>query len=154
MNGTSKTQALRLLLKEESFIYVPGAYDALGSRLIQDTGFKVVYNGGFATGSSRCISEPLLTMDEQIGVAAEVANAVTIPALADGGAGFGEPLHTMRTVREFIRAGIAGIHIEDQLYPKREHYHKYVARTISRNEFRDKIRFACRARDEKDKILS
>jgi 2-methylisocitrate lyase-like PEP mutase family enzyme len=76
---------------------------------------------------------------------------VKIPTIADGGAGFGEPLHTMRTVREFIRAGVAGIHIEDQLYPKRAHYHKYVAHAVPRNEFIDKIKFACRARDETDK---
>ena len=151
MDTMTKTQALRRLLQEDGFIYMPVAYDALGSRLVQDTGFKAVYNGGFVTGGTRCASEPLLTMDEQVRVAGDVANAVAIPAVADGGAGFGEPLHTMRTVREFIRAGVAGIHIEDQLYPKRAHYHKYVAHAVPREEFRDKIRFACRARDERDK---
>jgi 2-methylisocitrate lyase-like PEP mutase family enzyme len=147
----TKTQALRRLLQEDGFIYMPVAYHALGSRLIQDAGFKAVYNGGFATGGTRCTSEPLLTMDEQVRVAGDVANAVAIPAVADGGAGFGEPLHTMRTVREFIRAGVAGIHIEDQLYPKRAHYHKYVAHAVPRGEFVDKIKFACRARDDSDK---
>lgn len=145
------TQSLRQLLKEEKFIYMPSAYDALGGRLVEQTGFKAVYVGGFVTGGSRCTSEPLLTMDEQIRTAGDVANAVKIPTIADGGAGFGEPLHTMRTVREFIRAGVAGIHIEDQLYPKRAHYHKYVAHAIPRDEFIDKIKFACRARDETDK---
>ena len=57
----------------------------------------------------------------------------------------------MRSVREFIRAGVAGIHIEDQLYPKRAHYHKYVAHSIPCEEFINKIKFACRARDEADK---
>ena len=147
----TKSQALRTLLKDNKFIYMPVAYDALGGRLVQDTGFKAVYTGGFVTGGSRCTSEPLLTMDEQVQVAGDVANAISIPALADGGAGFGEPLHTMRTVREFIRAGVSGIHIEDQLYPKRAHYHKYVAHSVTRKEFLDKIRFACKARDETDK---
>ena len=145
------TQALRRLLNEKGFIYMPVAYDALGGRLVQHTGFTAVYNGGFVTGGTRCTSEPLLTMDEQVRVAGDVANAVAIPVVADGGAGFGEPLHTMRTVREFIRAGVAGIHIEDQLYPKRAHYHKYVAHAVPREEFADKIKFACRARDESDK---
>jgi len=145
------TQSFRKLLKDEKFIYMPSAYDALGGRLVEQTGFKAVYVGGFVTGGSRCISEPLLTMDEQTSTAGDVANAVKIPTIADGGAGFGEPLHTMRTVREFIRAGVAGIHIEDQLYPKRAHYHKYVAHAVPRNEFIDKIKFACRARDETDK---
>src|SRR5918996_3499112 len=145
-----KTTALRRLLKKKEFVYMPVAYDALGGRLLQSLGFDCVYTGGFVTGASRCTSEPLLTMDEQLRVAGDVAAAIDIPLVVDGGAGFGEPLHTMRTVREFIRAGIAGTHIEDQLYPKRAHYHKYVAHTIPRKEFADKIRFACRQREKSD----
>jgi len=79
-----------------------------------------------------------------------LAAAIDIPLVVDGGAGFGEPLHAMRTVRECIRAGIAGTHIEDQLYPKRAHYHKYVAHAVPRKEFADKIRFACKQRDKSD----
>ena len=145
-----KTAALRRLLKRKAFIYMPVAYDALGGRLLQSLGFDCVYTGGFVTGGSRCTSEPLLTMDEQLRVAGDVAAAIDIPLVVDGGAGFGEPLHTMRTVREFIRAGIAGTHIEDQLYPKRAHYHKYVAHSVPRKAFADKIRFACRQRDKSD----
>src|SRR5271165_6745598 len=147
----SQSAALRRLLADEAFIHIPVAYDALGGRLIESTGFKSAYVGGFVTGGSRATSEPLLTLDEQVRVAGDVARAVKIPVLADAGAGFGEPLHTMRTVREFIHAGIAGIHIEDQLFPKRAHYHKYVAHVIPRREFADKIRFACRQRDQTDK---
>ena len=148
---SSKTTALRRLLAEEAFIHMPVAYDALGGRLIEQTGFKAAYVGGFVTGGSRCTSEPLLTLDEQVRVAGDVAKALRIPALADAGAGFGEPLHTMRAVREFIHAGIAGVHIEDQLFPKRAHYHKYVAHVVPRKDFIDKIKFACRQRDETDK---
>src|SRR5918996_2739763 len=145
-----KTTALRRLLKKKEFVYMPVAYDALGGRLLQSLGFDCVYTGGFVTGASRCTSEPLLTMDEQLRVAGDVAAAIDIPLVVDGGAGFGEPLHTMRTVREFIRAGIAGTHIEDQLYPKRAHYHKYVARAVPRKAFVDRIRFACQQRDKSD----
>ena len=106
-----KTTALRRLLKKKDFVYMPVAYDALGGRLLQRLGFECVYTGGFVTGASRCTSEPLLTMDEQLRVAGEMAAAIEIPLVVDGGAGFGEPLHTMRTVRECIRAGIAGAHI-------------------------------------------
>lgn len=146
-----RTKALRHLLAKEEFVYIPVACDPLGARLVEKLGFKAVYTGGFVTGSSRCTSEPLLTMDEQVRTAGDVANAVRIPALADGHGGFGEPLHTMRTVREFIRAGVAGIHIEDQFFPKRAHYHRAEGRTVPMNEFIDKIRFACRQRDESDK---
>jgi len=90
-------------------------------------------------------------MTEQVRLAEDVARSIKIPVVVDAGAGFGEPLHTMRTVREFIRAGVAGVHIEDQLYPKRAHYHKYVSHVIPRKDFVDKIKFACRQRDETDK---
>src|SRR5262249_15492257 len=112
--------------------------------------FRGAFVGGFATGGAGCSSEPLLTLDEQVRVAGDVARAVTIPTLADGGAGFGEPLHTMRAVREFIHAGMAGVHIEDQLFPKRAHYHKYVAHVIPRKEFADKIRLARRPPRQRD----
>ena len=145
-----KTTALRRSLKKKELVYMPVAYDALGGRLLQSLGFDCVYTGGFVTGASRCTSEPLLTMDEQLRTAGDVAAAIDIPLVVDGGAGFGEPLHTMRTVRECLRAGIAGAHIEDQLYPKRAHYHKYVAHAVPRKEFADKIRFACRERERAD----
>ena len=145
-----QSTALRRLLKKKPLVYMPVAYDALGGRLLQRLGFDCVYTGGFVTGASRCTSEPLLTMDEQLRVAGEVAAAIEIPLVVDGGAGFGEPLHTMRTVRECIRAGIAGAHIEDQLYPKRAHYHKYVAHAVPRKEFAAKIAYACRQRERSD----
>ena len=145
-----KTTALRRLLKKKEFLYLPVAYDPLGGRLLQSLGFDCVYTGGFVTGASRCTSEPLLTMDEQLRVAGDVAAAIDVPLVVDAGAGFGDPLHTMRTVRECIRAGIAGAHIEDQLYPKRAHYHKYVAHAVPRKEFADKIRYACKQRDRSD----
>jgi methylisocitrate lyase len=151
MKKTSrKTAALRRLLKKKGLVYLPVAYDALGGRLLQSLGFDCVYTGGFVTGASRATSEPLLTMDEQLRVAGDVANAIDIPLVVDGAAGFGEPLHTMRTVRECIRAGIAGAHIEDQLYPKRAHYHKYVAHAVPRKEFAAKIAYACKQRDKSD----
>jgi methylisocitrate lyase len=129
---------------------MPAVYDALGARMVQQAGFEAVYTGGYVSGASRAVSEPLLTMTEQITIAADAAAAVDIPMVVDAGAGFGEPLHTMRTVREFIRAGIAGVHIEDQLFPKRAHYHTYQVHEISPAEFGDKIKYACRERDRVD----
>jgi methylisocitrate lyase len=145
------TTRLRALIRRGEFLELPSAYDPITARLAQSVGFKTVYSGGFVTGASSCISEPQLTMNEQLRVAADMAHAVTIPVVMDAGAGWGEPLHTMRTVRECIRAGIAGIHIEDQLFPKRAHYHTYVAHNIPINEYRDKIRMACRQRDASDR---
>ena len=145
------TTQLRRLLRARKFLELPAVYDPLAARIAESLGFKSLYNGGFVTGGMSTISEPLLTMTEQIGVAADIARAVDVPLVMDAGAGWGEPLHTMRTVRECIRAGVAGVHIEDQLFPKRAHYHTYVAHNIPRGEYRDKIALACRQRDESDK---
>ena len=145
------TTALRKLVRAGKFLELPTAHDALTGRLIQSIGFESLYVGGFVTGGSTAISEPQLTMSEQIRVASDVANGLKIPVVMDAGAGWGEPLHTMRTIRECIRAGIAGVHLEDQLFPKRAHYHTYVAHNIPVNEFRDKIKLACVQRDETDK---
>ena len=148
---TVKTRRLRELLDSGKFLYMPSAATPLEGRLAEAMGVPVVYTGGYVTGASRMITEPLLTMDEQVRVAGEVARAVQVPLIADAGAGFGEPLHTMRTVREFAAAGIAGIHIEDQFYPKRAHYHGYQVHAIPLADFTAKIRYACRQRDETDR---
>jgi 2-methylisocitrate lyase-like PEP mutase family enzyme len=139
------------LLNSGQFLYMPSAATPLEGRLAEAMGVPVVYTGGYVTGASRMITEPLLTMDEQVRVAGEVARAVQVPLIADAGAGFGEPLHTMRTVREFAACGVAGMHIEDQLYPKRAHYHAYQVHAIPLADFVAKIRYACRQRDETDR---
>ncbi len=147
----SPTSHLRQLLALKTFLHMPSVYDPLTARQVQQAGFEATYVGGYVSGASSAETEPLLTMTEQVEIAGRAARSVSIPLLADGGAGWGEPLHTMRTVREFITAGVAGIHIEDQLFPKRAHYHKYNVHGIPTEEFVQKIRYACRARDEADK---
>jgi 2-methylisocitrate lyase-like PEP mutase family enzyme len=147
---TTKTRRLRELLASGEFLYMPSAATPLEGRLAEAMGTPLVYTGGYVSGASRTVTEPLLTMDEQVRIAGEVARAVGVPLVADAGAGFGEPLHTMRTVREFAASGVAGIHIEDQLYPKRAHYHGYQVHAIPTAEFVAKIRYACRQRDETD----
>jgi methylisocitrate lyase len=145
------TTRLRALLAEKDCLYLPAVYDPLGGRMAESLGFDAAYVGGYVTGGSRAVSEPLLTLTEQVATAESVARSVAVPTVCDAGAGFGEPLHVTRAVREFINAGVAGIHIEDQLYPKRAHYHKYVAHAVPAQEFVDKIRWACRERDKQDK---
>jgi 2-methylisocitrate lyase-like PEP mutase family enzyme len=142
---------LRALLRGKTFLHMPSVYDPLGARLVQSLGYEATYVGGYVSGAATAITEPQLTMTEQIKLAADVAQSVAIPVIVDGGAGFGDALHTMRMVRECIRAGIAGVHIEDQLYPKRAHYHKYVVHGIPVEEFVEKISFACKQRDEADR---
>ena len=145
------TTQLRAMLKRGQFLELPAIYDPITARLAESAGFKSIYNGGFVTGGKTCISEPLLTMSDQLGTAGDIAKSVKVPLVMDAGAGWGEPLHTMRTVRECVWAGVAGVHIEDQLFPKRAHYHTYVVHNIPRDEFIDKIKLACKARDEVDR---
>ena len=145
-----RTRRLRELIKTRTFLHLPSVYDPIGARLVEQSGFEATYVGGYVSGASKAITEPLLTLTEQVEIASEVASSVTIPVLADAGAGFGEPLHTSRTVKEFIAGGLAGIHIEDQLFPKRAHYHKNMVHAIAPTEFRDKIKFACKTRDDLD----
>jgi methylisocitrate lyase len=147
---TAKTRRLRELIAGGEFLYMPSAATPLEGRLAESMGTPLVYTGGYVSGASRAITEPLLTMDEQVRIAGEVARAVGVPLVADAGAGFGEPLHTMRTVREFAAAGVAGIHIEDQLYPKRAHYHAYQVHAIALPDFVAKIKYASLQRDETD----
>src|SRR5438874_1885328 len=147
---TAKTRRLRELIASGEFLYMPSAATPLEGRIAEAAGTPLVYTGGYVTGASRAITEPLLTMDEQVRIAGEVARAVSVPLIADAGAGFGEPLHTMRTVREFAAAGVAGIHIEDQFYPKRAHYHGYQVHAVPLGDFVAKIKYACRQRDEID----
>jgi 2-methylisocitrate lyase-like PEP mutase family enzyme len=141
---------LRALLRNKTFLHMPSVYDAIGGRLCQSLGCEAAYIGGYVSGGSTAITEPLLTMTEQVRLAADIAASIDIPLIADAGAGWGEPVHTMRSMREFIRFGIAGIHIEDQLFPKRAHYHKYVVHGIPVEEFVEKVEYSVKERDRSD----
>ena len=146
----TQTKRLRELLRSKTFLHMPAVYDALTGRLVQSLGYEAMYVGGYVTGGASTVTEPQLTMTEQVRIAEEIASKVKVPVVVDAGAGFGEPLHTMRTVSEFIRAGVAGVHIEDALFPKRAHYHTYVVHGIPTEEFVEKIEYAVKQRDALD----
>ncbi|MFT3852981.1 MAG: isocitrate lyase/PEP mutase family protein [Ilumatobacteraceae bacterium] len=139
--------SLREKLSRGEMIVAPGIFDPLGALLVERLGFDAVYMGGWATGSHLGVTEPLLTMTEQVEAARRVVNRVGIPLIVDADAGFGEPLHTQRTVREFEAAGVAAIHIEDQHHPKRAHYHRGIEEICDRETFLQKIRVALEARE-------
>jgi carboxyvinyl-carboxyphosphonate phosphorylmutase len=102
-------------------ILAPGAYDALSARLIEEAGFPAVYMTGFGTAAS-LLGRPdigLLTASEMIDNARRIADCVAVPVIADADTGYGNPINVIRTVRDYERAGVAGIHLEDQVMPKR-----------------------------------
>src|SRR4051812_42259475 len=98
--AVTKTAKLRDLLGRKVFLDMPGVCDALSAHLVQRAGFEAAYVGGYITGARLAVTEPQLTLTEQVAVAEEAACRIDIPVVVDAGAGFGEPLHTMRTVRE------------------------------------------------------
>lgn len=95
---------------------------SISARIVQALGFPAVYVGGFISGAHLAVTEPLMTMTEQLDVACRVVNAVDLPVICDAGAGYGDPIHIMRTVRAYEDAGLGGMHLEDQVYPKRASY--------------------------------
>lgn len=115
--STSKNSRFAALLRNGQATLMPGAYDAFSARLIDRTGFEGVYIGSYATAASACglPDVGLLTLTELVDHAQRVAAATELPVLADGEAGFFEPVNIWRTVKAFEAAGVVGIHIEDNL---------------------------------------
>jgi 2-methylisocitrate lyase-like PEP mutase family enzyme len=112
---------LRALLKEGKTLFVPGCYNAMSARVLDKVGFPAIYMSGYGTSLSM-IGMPdagLITMNEMQQNARYIANAVSVPVIADADNGFGNAINAMRCVREYIQTGVAGIHIEDQVAPKR-----------------------------------
>jgi hypothetical protein len=137
MNGPAR---FRQLLAKPDYIMAMGIWDPLSARVCESMGLQCVHIGGYQAGVGTCISEPLMTLTELASLCHYVTAAVKIPVFVDAGTGFGEPLHVMRTVKELERTGIAGLHIEDQIFPKRAHYHQGVEHVVSRAEMVDKIK--------------
>lgn len=140
------TQSLRQLLAAPGMVIAPGAYDAIGARLIEQAGFRAAYMTGAGTSAARGFPDfGLLSMSEMVENAAVMARAISIPLIADADTGYGNELNVTRTVREFEMRGVAGIHIEDQVAPKRCG-HLDGKEVVSREEFVSKIRAAVQAR--------
>lgn len=144
---------LKAKLDRGETIVAPGAYDPLGARVVNALGFPAVYTGGYASGAHLAVTEPLMTMTEQVEVGRKVATSVDLPVICDAGAGYGDPVHTMRCVRAFEEAGLAGIHIEDQVYPKRASYHMGLEHITPLDDFLQKMRYALQARRDQDFLI-
>ena len=135
-------------------VLAPGAYDALTARLIEAAGFDAVYMTGFGTAASR-LGRPdvgLLTMSETVDNASRMVGTVDIPVIADADAGYGNAISVIRTVREYERAGVAAIHIEDQISPNKCGLVEGI-RLVTADEMKQKIRAAVSARQSQDFII-
>ncbi len=144
---------LRQLLDAPGMVFAPGAYDAIGARLIEQAGFAAAYMTGAGTSAARGFPDfGLLTMSEMVDNAAVMARSIAIPLIADADTGYGNELNVTRTVREYESRGVAAIHIEDQVAPKRCG-HLDGKEVVSREDFVSKIRAAVQARRSEDFVV-
>jgi len=143
-------QTLKQLLKRDKLLVAPGCFDGLSARLVQEAGFEAAYLSGGAVARSMGIPDiGLVTMSESIERAVQVVSAINIPIIADADTGYGNAVNLVRSVREFERAGVAAIHIEDQITPKRCG-HLDGKEVISLEEMELKLKAALAARSDPD----
>lgn len=147
------TQRLRKLLAGDDVQIAPGVFDGISSRLVEQAGFGLVYASGGAI--SRSMGYPdmgLLSMSEVVARLAPILDSVSIPVIADADTGYGNALNAQRAVREFERLGVAGLHLEDQLFPKRcGHYED--KSVVPLGEMVQKIRAARDAASDPDLVI-
>jgi 2,3-dimethylmalate lyase len=145
---------LRELLAGPDPVLAPGAYDAMSARLVERAGFPAVYMTGFGASAS-LLGRPdvgLLSFAEMAGHARRLAQAVSVPLIADADDGYGNPLNVMRTVREYAAAGVAALHVEDQVAPKRCG-HMDGKDVIDAAEMVEKVRAAVEARGDGELLI-
>src|SRR5437762_6690242 len=149
------TQAARFreLLRRDGMVVAPGAYDCITARLIERAGFDAVYMTG--AGTAATLGYPdfgLVTMSEMVANAGRIAAAVELPVIADADTGYGNELNVVRTVREYETAGVPGIHVEDQDFPKKCG-HLAATPTVPREDWLARIRAAASARRSLDFLI-
>lgn len=149
---TSAGKKLRDLLSR-GMVVAPGAFNAMTGRLVEQAGFQAVYMTGSGTSASYGYPDfGLLTMSEMVDNAAAIARSTTIPLIADADTGYGNELNVTRTVREYEQRGVAALHLEDQVSPKRCG-HLEGKEVVSREEFMAKIAAAVAAREDPDFVI-
>jgi 2,3-dimethylmalate lyase len=151
---TRTTTALRQIIAREGATMAAGVFNPLAAKLAEQAGFDLIYmpGGGIALNRLGVADVGLVTLTEMVESASAIANAVPLPLIADADTGFGNQLNVQRTVREFERAGVAGIHIEDQVFPKKCGHFEGKA-VIPLSEAAQKIRAAVAARTDPDFVI-
>ena len=149
----TKRAALRHLIAAPELLVAPGAWDGLTARLVEQAGFQAVYMTGAGTAAAHGFPDyGLVTGTEMAANAGRMADCTTIPLIADADTGYGNELNVTRTVRDYERAGVAALHIEDQVAPKRCG-HLDGKQVIPTEEFAGKIRAAVQARRDPDLVI-
>jgi 2-methylisocitrate lyase-like PEP mutase family enzyme len=147
------TTRLREMLASGRLVLAPFCYDALQAKIAERVGFRCVYMTGYGTAAARGYPDVgLLTQTEMVENARYIARAVDIPVISDADTGYGNPINVWRTVREYEDAGVAGIHIEDQVFPKKCGFFEG-KQVVPLEEHVQKVRAALDARRDKDFII-
>lgn len=149
-----KTSLLRRHIEDDEILMIPVAHDALCARIAEQSGFKAVFTAGYAN-SAALLGKPdvsLLTLTEMAEAASRMVDAVNVPVFADGDTGHGNVTNVIRTVRLFEKAGVAGLFLEDQAYPKRCG-HMAGKEVVAPEEMVHKLRAALDARSDPDLVI-
>ena len=147
------TTTLRTMLASEQMVVAPFILNALHAKIAESVGFQAVYMTGSGTAAERGFPDVgLLTMTEMVSNAKYIADAVDIPVICDADTGYGNPLNVQRTVREYQAAGVAGIHIEDQGFPKKCGFFEG-KQVIPQEEMVHKVHAALDARTDPDFVI-
>jgi len=148
------TAVLREMMQSPGIIDCPSIYDPISARIAESVGFRCISLEGSALGIGTCQVESALGLEDFAKAVRAITAVVNIPLIVDAGGGFGEPAHVFNTVRALEHAGAAGIHIEDQIFPKRFHYFSDgKVDVISAEMMVQKIRYAIKARRDPDFII-
>ena len=145
---------LRKLLSRKEILVVPGVHDGLTARIVETEGFNALYMTGYGTSASM-LGKPdvgLLTLTEMAARASRLVDAVDIPVIADADTGYGNAVNVTRTVREYEKAGVACLQLEDQVAPKKCG-HMLGREIISIEEMTGKIKAACDARQDDELLI-
>ncbi len=151
----SPARKLRLALGRSGPLLVAGAHNPLSARLVEEAGFDAVWASGFEISASQGVPDAnILTFSENLEVARGIAHAIDIPVIADCDSGFGNAVNVVRTIREYEDAGIAGICLEDNIFPKRCSFYSGSRRElVSPEEHAGKIRAAKAAQRDPDTFI-
>ncbi len=144
---------LRDRIGDDSILLAPGVADPFAALLVQHLGFEAAYLGGNALGLALGKGQPFVDRREVVEAVGRITGAVDIPLIVDAATGFGDPAHAFVAVREIESAGAAAVHIDDQIFPKRAHYHRGVTQLADPDEVAARLDQAVQARRSSDCMI-
>ncbi len=149
-----KTSFFKQLMLDKKILVLPGCHDALSAKIVEMAGFKAVTVGGYSA-TAATLGKPdvsILTLTESVNLARNIVQSVDLPLFVDGDTGHGNVTNVQRTIREFESAGVAGLFIEDQVFPKRCG-HMEGKQVVSALEMVAKVKAAVDARIDEDFVI-